>query len=82
MGNEQIKLNRILRLLLALLSDEEEPAAAIRLLGFPQSIEIRQFALEAQPPISGLDNLLEFRKCSKGTEGVNAIARPRSSLAI
>src|SRR4030042_1795509 len=62
MGNEQVELDRFLRLLFDLPADKEKPEAIVPTLGFPLCIEIRQLTIEAPPASPAPDHTLKLCK--------------------
>lgn len=65
MGNEQIELDRFLRLLFDLPTDKEKTKAGVPTLGFPRCVEIRKLTAEKLPAPSALNHMLEFGETLK-----------------
>lgn len=64
--NEQVELDRFLRLLLDLPADKKKAKAGVPLFGLPLRIEIRQFAIEVPPASPALNHALKLGKPLKG----------------
>src|SRR3990172_2008850 len=60
MRNEEIELDRLLRLLLDLVPDKEKPETGVPLLGFPLRIEIRKLPIEIPPASPAIDHTLKL----------------------
>lgn len=75
-GNEQIELDRLLRLLFDLLANEKKTEPAVPSFRLPRGIEIRNHGIETPPASFSPNQILEFCKPLKGDRngGLNAAA--------
>ena len=83
-GNEDIKLDRFLRLLFDLSPNKEKSEASVPAFGFPRCIKIRKLIIEAPPTSPALNHLLKLSKPLKGHRDseLNTIVLKRSDHLI